>query len=910
MIGRSISHYRVLEKLGGGGMGVVYKAEDTKLGRNIALKFLPDDAAKDRQALQRFQREARSASALNHPNICTIHEIDEQDGQSFIAMELLEGQTLKHRIEHEPLPTDELLELAIQIADALDAAHSQGIIHRDIKPANIFVTKRGQAKILDFGLAKLAPQSKDAAQKVGALAAATAATATAATAEELLTSPGVAVGTVAYMSPEQVRGEELDARSDLFSFGVVLYQMATTRQAFSGNTSGIIFEAILNRAPTPPVQLNPEVSPKLEEMINRLLEKDRDLRYQSAADLRSELKRLRRDTVSHRQIVSPLSLKPPGQGPVGMTRVQRMSVMAISLVLLLSVGATLFLSRPRQRETPGQPEYVQITNFADSVVAPALSYDGRMVAFLRSDNWFLTTDQIYVKLLPNGEPVQVTHDPRQKYGLTFSPDGSRIAYTAVESSGWNTFTVSPLGGEPSLFLSNASGLTWLDEHQLLFSEFSRPPHLGIVTATENRSEYRKIYFPEDERMMAHFSYASPDRKWALVLEMNPIWQPCRVIPLDGSSVGQPVGPQGHCTSAAWSPDGKWMYLGVEIEGNHHLWRQRFPAGEPEQLTFGPTEEDGIAVAPDSRSLITSIGLSQSVVWIHDHRGERPIFSEGTTLAHSFAVPTFSTEGKLLFYLRRESPGAASKLWRTDIESGKSDDLVPGFSISEYDISPNGKEVVFATQPSGKPSQLWLATLDRSSPPHLIASSGENSPHFGTDGEILFRQTEGRTHYLARMKKDGSDRSKIVPYPIGNVISISPDRRWIAAIAPSQDEKAGGSFAVPVAGGPPRLICASGCPVFWAPDGRFLYVTVELEGRMSPGKTLVIPVPPNQTLPTLPDSGILFQYGSPALFQNGLPAPGSRLIDRAFVGPGPDPSIYAYVKKTVHRNLFRIPLQNP
>src|SRR5213078_5111572 len=387
MIGQTFSHYRILEKLGGGGMGVVYTAEDLKLGRRVALKFLPEELHQNPQALERFRREARAASALNHPNICTIHEIEEHEGRFFLVMELLEGETLRQRVKGRALPTDALLDIGVQIAEALDTAHRKGIIHRDIKPANIFITARDQAKLMDFGLAKRAPD--------GNAAGATGKSLDGVTTEEALTSPGVAMGTVAYMSPEQARGEELDARTDLFSFGAVLYEMATGRQAFAGATTAVIHDAILNRAPTPPLRLNPDLPTELEHIINKALEKDCDLRYQHASDIRADLKRLRRDTDSGRsaRVEEGPALPPPETSlerperpqaaAPSLTQTKRRATLAAVVLGVVAMAILAYwLTRPLPR--PRVTGSVQITNDGHAKFPPTLT-DGSRLYFVAAD---------------------------------------------------------------------------------------------------------------------------------------------------------------------------------------------------------------------------------------------------------------------------------------------------------------------------------------------------------------------------------------------------------------------------------------------------------------------------------------------------------------------------------------------
>ncbi len=553
---------------------------------------------------------------------------------------------------------------------------------------------------------------------------------------------------------------------------------------------------------------------------------------------------------------------------------------------------------------PAVLKYTQLTDFTDSASSPALSPDGHILAFIRSDSPFMSADPIYAKVLPDGEAIRLTNDPQVKYNLAFSPDGSQVAYTVMRPPVFATYTVPVLGGEPHLLLDNAAGLTWLDQHQWLFSRMHSGLHLGLATQSATGDNYRDLYFPAHERGMVHYSYASPDRKSALIVEMDGegAWIPCGLVSLEGNAQRRSVGPQGECMSAGWSPDGSWMYFVAWVEGQSHIWRQRYPNGQPEQLTFGPTSEQGLAVDPDGRSIITSIGVYQSAIWFHDDQGERSLSSEGE-VANSDSPPSLSADGKTLYYLLWRHPTTTEpELWRISIDSGRNEAVLPGLFMSSYDVSPDGKQVVYATVPRNGKSQVWLAPIDRSSPARQLSASGERMPHFGPQGKILFQVAEGSANYLEQMNQDGTGRARVVPYPILDIQSVSPGKKWLVALLPYPDGKRVSPtiMAIPLEGGPLRRMCAGFCNPTWSPNGKFLFIGAEAGSQTNPGRSLAIPLGPGETIPDFPPEGI-----SPGA-QPDL-VPGSKSVNRDPLVPGEDPTHYAWVNTTSHSNLYRISL---
>jgi tRNA A-37 threonylcarbamoyl transferase component Bud32/WD40 repeat protein len=857
--GFQLGTYRIEAPIGEGGMGVVYRAFDTKLNRPAAVKFLSNDLA-DAAARRRFQREAQLASSLNHPHILTVYDAGEFEGRQYLVTEFVDGGTLKTWVKQEPRTWRQIVELLTGVADGLAAAHAAGILHRDIKPENVLVAKNGYAKLADFGLAKVTEGG-----------------------DETQTRTGIIKGTIAYMSPEQASGKTLDARSDIFSFGVVLYETLAGMRPFGGATGLEVMQNILHGAPEP---LGEEVPLPIRMVIDKALEKDPARRYQSMHEMVVDLKRL-----AHQPVVA--RAKP-----------SRAWIAAAAVVLALAIAAGVLWLRTSP-PAAGPAEYVQLTNFADSAVAPALSPDGRMLAFIRGENTFQGPGEVYAKLLPTGEPVQLTHDGLAKEGpVVFSPDGARLAYTSR-----GTWTVPVLGGEPSRLLARSSGLSWIatdtGQRRVLFSEGTGEGiHMGIFTSTESRSEERKVYLPTDVNGMAHRSSLSPDRKSVLLVEMDISgWLPCRLVPFDGSSPGRRVGPApAQCTDAAWSPDGKWMYLSANTGDGFHIWRQRFPDGTPEQVTSGATEEQGIAFAPDGRSFVTSVGASQSTVWVHDSAGDRQVTSEGFAY-----LPSFSADGKRLYYLERSRANrrfVSGELWTTNLETGKRERVLPDFLMEHYNVSADGQRVVFLMLDDAGHSPVWIARLDGSAAPRRLSPLDSVRALFGANGDVFFvgGEGEGGTKFLYRVKEDGSGLQKVVSNPVIFLYDVSPDGKYLTAWVGNS------VFVYPADGGAATLICSrcgtageenrSVTPalVSWSRDGKYLYLH-STRTRQS----YSVPLRPGQILPPLPASGL------PSL-ADAASLPGARAFPQQRAFASADPSVYAFPRVSTHRNIYRVPVR--
>jgi serine/threonine protein kinase len=746
LVGKTVSHYRIVDKVGGGGMGVVFKAEDMELGRFVALKFLPDDLARETQALERFRREARAASALNHPNICTIYEIGEHEGLRFIAMEYLDGWTLKHAIAERQLDTEKILELAIEVADALDAAHAQGIVHRDIKPANLFVTKRGHAKILDFGLAKVLPPTLSPSAGVDETLG------TLGVDSEHLTSPGSALGTVSYMSPEQVLGKTLDARSDVFSFGVVLYEMVTGSLPFQGVTSGAIFSEILNKVPVAPIRLNSSTPPDLENLIHKAIEKDREFRYQSAAEMRSELKRVKRGTESDRKVVATSASAPTSGGVL-----RKIIYPALAVALLLAAGYAGFKILKGMKNKPMTERQLTFNSAENRMLWSSISPDGKNLAYTDSKG-------LHISAIETGEshdfslPTELQH---YIGAVLWFPDGNNLLLGAQSATRRSIWAASVFGGAPRLVKSQiflvaispqGSSIAYIDEDR----------H-GLWVMDANGDNTRKVLENSADQF---FNVAwSVDGSRLVYLLKRAETSSIRTISLvDGkpsdviSDVN--IASDGVYGSALlWLPDGRLLFSLVEPEnvGATNLWvvatnpQSGEPTGKPSRITNWQRSFPLIpTVSSDGRRLVVLRAHTASDVFVADWKKNDALnVPRNLTQGDTHQVPNgwFGDGRAVLFTSDRAGKGQIAKL---DVESATASTLVPGQDDQVApEISPDGAWIIYWSANDANSSSLRVVRVPAAGgpPQQILQFPPDNTTYIHCPSKV------GSSCVLSRLEKD-------------------------------------------------------------------------------------------------------------------------------------------------------------